>query len=182
MLKAIHFMGYREVGFLEPDWGTVVISILDPTEEECRPKRLHEFRDALELHFVDVYERPGAPNWPEVMSTEEHLTACSMETGKAPEISDARRIVEFISRYHESTEEVSLVVHCYGGVSRSAAVAKWAGMTFQTPLPQLDDGIHDLDGANPRVMRLLRRAYAMNKVRLPPVLGRVNARPGRLRP
>lgn len=163
MLNAIHFMGHREVGFLEPDWGTVVISILDPTEEECRPKRIHEFRDALELNFVDVYERPGATKWPEVMSVQEHLAACTMETGRAPEIGDAQRIVEFINRYHESTEAVSLVVHCYGGVSRSAAVAKWAGMTYKAPLPQLDDGIHDLDGANPRLLRLLKRAFAMLK-------------------
>ncbi|WP_137917094.1 hypothetical protein [Hydrogenophaga sp. 2FB] len=163
MLKEIHFMGHREAGFLEPDWGTVVISILDPTEEGCRPKRLHEFRDAIELHFVDVYERPGAPKWPEIMSAQEHVAACTMETGKAPEIGDAQRIVEFIDRYHKASEPVNLVVHCYGGVSRSAAVAKWAGMTYQAPLPQLDDGIHDLDGANPRVMRLLRKAFAMLK-------------------
>lgn len=169
MLKDIHFMGYREANFLEPRWDTVVISILDPTEEEVRPPQLHEFRDTLELTFVDVFEEHGKQSWPDEMSAQEHAAATSMATGKAAEIIDAQRIVEFINRHHESTEVVTLVVHCYGGVSRSAAVAKWAGKTYAAPLPQLDDGIHDLEGANPRVMRLLEKAYGMMRSSRSPV-------------
>lgn len=57
-------------------------------------------------------------------------------------------------------EEVRLVVHCHGGVSRSAAVAKWAGEFYAVPLPQLGDDVHELDWANPRVLRLLAEASA----------------------
>lgn len=170
MLKDIHFMGHREANFLEPRWDTVVISILDPTEEEVRPPQLHEFRDALELTFVDVFEGPSEQSWPDQMSAKEHAAATSMATGKAADIGDAKRLVEFIHRYHESPEEIRLVVHCYGGVSRSAAVAKWAGQTYAVPLPQLNEGICDLEGANPRVMRLLEKAYGMMRSSRPPVL------------
>ena len=92
------------------------------------------------------------------MSEEEHKVICKYDEDKAPELSDAERIVEFIDKYRDAPEEVRLIVHCHGGVSRSAAVAKWAGEFYRVPLPQLDDGIHLLDGANPRVLRLLVKA------------------------
>jgi hypothetical protein len=37
-------------------------------------------------------------------------------------------------------------------------MAKWAGEFYRVPLPQLGNGIHLLDGANPRVLRLLAKA------------------------
>jgi len=52
-------------------------------------------------------------------------------------------------------EAVRLFVHCHGGVSRSAAAAKWVDEFYRVPLPQLGDGTHDLDRENPGVSRLL---------------------------
>ncbi|MDO9436005.1 hypothetical protein [Hydrogenophaga sp.] len=158
MLKEVLFMGVREAMKLEPLQDTVIISILDQFEECNRPDHLHKFRDHLILNFVDTFERPGDPDWPDQMSEEEHKVICKYDEDKAPELSDAKRIVEFINKHRDAPEEVRLIVHCQGGVSRSAAVAKWAGAFYRVPLPQLGDGIHLLDGANPRVLRLLAKA------------------------
>ncbi|WP_137921456.1 dual specificity protein phosphatase family protein [Hydrogenophaga sp. 2FB] len=158
MLKEVLFMGVREAMKLEPRQDTVIISILDQFEECNRPDHLHKFRDHLILNFVDTFERPGDPDWPDQMSEEEHKVICKYDEDKAPELSDAKRIVEFIDKYRDAPEEVRLIVHCQGGVSRSAAVAKWAGEFYRVPLPQVGDGIHLLEGANPRVIRLLAKA------------------------
>lgn len=158
MLKEVLFMGVREAMKLEPRQDTVIISILDQFEEHNRPDHLHLFRDHLILNFVDTFERPGDPDWPDQMSEAEHKLVCKWDEDKAPELGDAQRIVEFIYRHHDAPAEVRLIVHCHGGVSRSAAVAQWAGEFYRVPLPQLGDGIHLLDGANPRVIRLLAKA------------------------
>ncbi len=158
MLKEVLFMGVREASKLEPRSDTVIISILDQFEEHNRPEHLHRFKDHLILYFVDTFEKPGEPDWPDQMSEEEHKVICKYDEEKAPELIDAQQIVEFINRHHEALEEVRLVVHCHGGVSRSAAIAKWVGEFYAVPLPQIGDGIHVLDGANPRVLRLLAKA------------------------
>lgn len=157
MLKEVLFMGVREASRLEPNQTTVIISILDQFEEHNRPPRLHEFKVHLILNFVDTFEKPGEPHWPDRMSEEEHCAVCIWDEDRAPEMIDAQRIVEFVNRHHRATKAVTLVVHCFGGVSRSAAVAQWVGETLGVQMPQLGDGIHTLEGANPRVMRLLKR-------------------------
>ncbi|MBW0169666.1 MAG: dual specificity protein phosphatase family protein [Hydrogenophaga sp.] len=158
MLKEVLFMGVREASKLEPGSDTVIISILDQFEEHNRPDHLHRFKDDLILYFVDTFEKPGEPDWPDQMSEEEHKVICKHDEEKAPELIDAQRIVEFINRHHASPEQVRLVVHCHGGVSRSAAVAKWVGEFSAVPLLQLGDGVHELNGANPRVLRMLVKA------------------------
>ena len=155
MLKEVLFMGVREASRLKPSQNTVTISILDQFEEHNRPPRLHEFRDHLILNFVDTFEKPGEPYWPDRMSEAEHRTACTWDEDRAPELADAQRIVAFISRHHSATDPVSLVVHCHGGLSRSAAVVRWESETMSVPMPQLEDGVHTLEGANPRVCRRL---------------------------
>lgn len=160
MLKKVLFMGVREASRLEPSQTTVVISILDQFEEHNRPTRLHEFRDHLILSFVDTFEQPGEPHWPDRMSEAEHRAACTWGEDRAPEQFDAQKIVELVNRHHCATEPMTLVVHCHGGVSRSAAVAQWVGEKLDVAMPQLGDGIHTLEGANPRVLRLLYTAAA----------------------
>ena len=160
MLKEVLFMGVREAGRLEPSQTTVVISILDQFEEHNRPTRLYEFKDHLILNFVDAFEKLGEPHWPDRMSEAEHRAACTWDEDRAPELFDAQRIVEFVNRHHRTTDALTPVVHCHGGVSRSAAVAQWVGETLGVALPQMEDAIHTLEGANPRVLRLLRTAAA----------------------
>jgi len=163
MLKEVLFMDVREARQLKPSQTTVIISILDQFEEHNRPDHLHLFRDHLVLNFVDTFERPGDPEWPDQMSEAEHKLACKWDEDRAPELSDALRIVAFTNKHRDAPEELRLIVHCHGGVSRSAAVAKWVGATYGVPLPQLGDGIHLLDGANPRVLRLLAKAGECTK-------------------
>lgn len=72
MLKDVRFMGVREASKLEPSSDTVIISILNQFEECNRPQHLHQFRDHLILYFVDTFEQPGEPDWPDQMSEEQH--------------------------------------------------------------------------------------------------------------
>jgi protein-tyrosine phosphatase len=115
MLKEVLFMGVREAMKLELRQDTVIISILDQFEECNRPDHLHKFRDHLVLNFVDTFERPDDPDWPDQMSEEEHKVICKYDEDKAPELSDAKRIVEFINKYRDGLEEVRVIVHCQGG-------------------------------------------------------------------
>ncbi len=160
MLKEVLFMGVREAMKLEPRQDAVIISILDQFEEHNRPDHLHLFRDHLILHFVDTFEQPEEPDWPDQMSEAQHKAICKYDEERAPELSDAQRIVEFINQYRDAPEQVTVIVHCHGGVSRSAAVAKWAAAYYRVPVPQHGDGVPLLTGANPRVLRLLMKASA----------------------
>jgi len=167
MLTEVRFLSVKEARGLRPSINTAVISILDQFEENRRSKRLREFKDCLILDFVDAFERPGDPLWPDQLSVEQHLAACTWEGDRAPELSDAQQIVQFVHKHHFSTEPTRLAVHCHAGVSRSAAVAQWVATAHGVPLPQLGDGVHKLDRANPRVVRLLDKA-AVDLRRVPP--------------
>lgn len=79
MLKEVLFMGAREAEQIEPSQTTVIISILDQFEEHNRPTRLRKFRDHLMLSFVDRFEEPGQPHWPDQMTDAEHRAACTWE-------------------------------------------------------------------------------------------------------
>ncbi|MBA4264310.1 MAG: hypothetical protein C0453_04450, partial [Comamonadaceae bacterium] len=157
MLTEVLWMGVREAGKLMPCPATVIISILDQFEEHARPEQLNEFADHLVLDFVDTFEKPGEPEWPDQLTKEENKSACTWDDDRAPELADAQKIAAFVATHHATSKPTKLVVHCHGGVSRSAAVAKWVGATYGIPMPQLGDGIHRLEGANPRVLRLLQK-------------------------
>lgn len=158
MLVDVRFLSVREARVLTPGKRTVIISILDEFEEHNRPDHLAQFRDHLVMNFVDTSEKEGEPHWPDQMTPEEHLAACTWDIDRAPELSDAQAIIDFLRKHHADPEPIRLVVHCHGGISRSAAVAQWVATAYGIPLPQLGDGVHELDGANPRVMRLLDKA------------------------
>lgn len=160
MLKEVLFMCVREASRLEPSRNTVIISILDQFEEHNRSPRLREFKDQLILNFVDTFEKPGEPHWPDRLSEADHRAACTWDEDRAPELVDAQRIVEFVNRHHRSTEAMTLVVHCSGGVSRSAAVAQWVREKMGVAMPQLGDGVQTFEDVNRRVLRLLCTAAA----------------------
>lgn len=161
MLTEVHWLSVREAQQLAPCPATVIISILDQFEKHARPPQLHLFADYLVLSFVDTFERPGEPIWPDQMNDEEHKAACTWEDDRAPELTDALQITSFVARHHASPNPTRLVVHCHGGVSRSPAVARWVAETYGVRMPQLGDGIHRLDGANPRVLRVLQKAFEL---------------------
>jgi predicted protein tyrosine phosphatase len=158
MLTEVTWLSVREARGLKPSINTAIISILDQSEERSRPSRLREFKDCLLMDFVDTFEKEGEAPWPDQMSEAEHKEVCTWDEERAPELSDAQKIVEFVRKHHFSAEPTRLVVRCHGGISRSAAVAQWVATAHGIPMPQLGDGVHSLDRANPRVIRLLDKA------------------------
>lgn len=70
---------------------------------------------------------------------------------RAFSVEQARQIVEFIRGHHAQSRPVELVVHCEGGVSRSAAVALYARSLTGAQMLRFDEA----DAANPRILELL---------------------------
>ena len=156
MLTEIVFFGIDEMKQLPPCAGTVVVSILDQSEASQRPS-LAGFRDVLAMQFEDTYEelklaKPG--DWPDEPSDAQHDRYRQGKGERVPALSDARRIVDFLKQHHDSREPLKLVVHCYGGISRSAAVASWAAVRFFVPL----NTSRSTDRANSRLLRLMDKA------------------------
>lgn len=94
-----------------------VISITDPGSPEAN---LHaHFQHVLRLAFYDA------------VPADEYLPA------PMPGLFDylmARRITQFVEELHAAPDEVSLLVHCEYGVSRSAAVALFVEACSGAPL------------------------------------------------
>lgn len=165
MLTQVSFLDVHAMRRMEPDLHTVVVSILDRSEEQHRPKHLGRFADHLCLTFEDVFEEVHGvcgfeKPWPPVMSDDEHARVVHQPGEHAPQLTDARRIVEFVRKHARSAQPVRLVVHCFGGISRSAAVAQWVSVVHWVPLVQAHGGTTCTDRANPRLLRLLDMAAA----------------------
>ncbi len=93
-----------------------VISITDPTTPEAKLDPL--FRHVLRLAFFDA------------VPADEYMPPC-------PGLFDrqmAAQISAFIEELHSAPFEISLMVHCEYGVSRSAAVALFAEALTGAPL------------------------------------------------
>ncbi|MFN4342921.1 MAG: hypothetical protein ACK4FE_12980 [Azonexus sp.] len=93
-----------------------VISITDPTAPEARLDPL--FRHVLRLSFFDA------------VPADEFMPAC-------PGLFDhhmAGQIGSFITELHAAPFDISLMVHCEFGISRSAAVALFAEALTGAPL------------------------------------------------
>ncbi len=93
-----------------------VISITDPTTPEAKLDPL--FRHVLRLSFFDA------------VPADEFMPAC-------PGLFDhlmAGQICTFLEELHAAPFEISLMVHCEYGISRSAAVALFAEALTGAPL------------------------------------------------
>lgn len=115
----------------------VIISMTDPCT--APPLLGPHWRDVLRLAFFDADDTIAAE------IEREGLRVCQP--------GDARRILAFIERWHtEPNGPVELVTHCEQGISRSAAVARFAavrhGLAFRWAHPYYND----------RVVRLLEEA------------------------
>lgn len=158
MIKEILFLSVAQMKKVRPTPKAVVVSILDRSEEYARP-RLGGFRSVLILHFEDTAEegKLAQPNqWPDEPSDEEHARFCQGAGERVPALSDARQIVDFIEQHHASKEELTLYAHCYGGISRSAAVAEFASVLLWLPIANA--AMATTERANPRLLRLLNKA------------------------
>jgi predicted protein tyrosine phosphatase len=93
-----------------------VISITDPTTPEARIDPL--FRHILRLSFFDAVPADQfMPPLPGLFNRDM-----------------ARQIDTFVQELHAAPFELSLMVHCEYGVSRSAAIALFASATTGAPL------------------------------------------------
>lgn len=160
MLIDTQILSAAEMQQVRPSSNTIVVSILDRSEEIFRPE-LKGFRDTLTLCFEDVSEEawgdePGS--WPDAPDRFDHARFTTGVGERIPTLEDARRIVEFLLQHHRSEERIHLVVHCYAGISRSAAVGLWVARRLYVPI--IDGGTKSCDGANRRLLRLLDKASA----------------------
>jgi predicted protein tyrosine phosphatase len=156
MFKEVIFLSVEKMQLYKPSQDTVVISILDRSEDRHRPP-LVGFRDVLRLHFEDTYEEmklAEAGRWPDEPTDEEHARFAQHRAERIVTLTDARTIVEFLAKHHGTFDQLTLVVHCHGGISRSAAVAVWAATRYWVPI----NSKMSTENANPRVMRLLDKA------------------------
>lgn len=156
MIKEILFLSVQQMKRLKPSLDTVVVSILDNSESESRP-RLGGFHSVLSLAFEDTYEEvkmaePGS--WPDEPTDEEHARFSQGPGERVPTLTDARKIVEFIERHQQSSNNLILVAHCHGGISRSAAVASWTAVRYWVPITTRCS----TDYANKRLLRLMDKA------------------------
>ena len=123
-----------------------VISITDPGTPEARLD--NGFADVLRLAFFDA------------VPADEYLPAA------LPGLFDhcmARQIGDFVRELHAAPADVSLLVHCEYGVSRSAAVALFAAAHTGAPLAAREFAYD----ANHWVIELLSRLYPDLPVEIP---------------
>lgn len=139
MITEVQFLDVFSARALIPSEDLAVISMLGPKEEEHRPSFAgFEESRLLQLQFDDVV----------YVLSREHLLV-------GPTMDHARQIHSFVSRLHSSGRQFRLVVHCFGGVSRSAAVALHAGELADVVPIQVQNKPHAADAANERLLGML---------------------------
>jgi len=124
-----------------------VISITDPGTPEARLDPA--FRHVLRLSFFDA------------LPADEYLPA------PMPGLFDlalARRIGDFVHELHAAPFEISVMVHCEYGVSRSAAVALFVEAWSGAPVEAREFTYE----ANPWVADRLAQAYPALNIEIPP--------------
>lgn len=158
MFEKIQFLSIDDMKKVKPSLNIVVVSILDNSESAQRP-RLGGFRSVISLEFEDTYEEARQLGeityWPDEPTLEDHARLSIDRNERVPSLSDATKIVEFLTRFGTDSDKLTLVVHCHGGISRSAAVAAWASKRFFVPI----DSKKTTDRANKRLLRLMDTAW-----------------------
>lgn len=167
MLFLIHFGGVLDFQRFDCPPRFRLIQILGDSEGPFPDARGAE--QVLQLRFDDVHDTsPGLV--PADVGTFLASDAALVEKEMAPGarelvrlfgISHARRIVQFAQEAHDEAEDMELVVHCLGGVSRSAAVAMVLGFLCRVPVACIA-AVGRTITPNPRVTRLM--ADAMGDV------------------
>ncbi len=156
MLTQVSFMSLQRVQAMAASPHVVVISVTDSAADAVRPA-LNGYRDALRLEFVDMAEEHvNAPigSWPREPTPQEHEALSGLRGERLPAFSDAVAIRRFLDGHHGAAEPLEVVIHCFAGASRSAAIAGWAAEHYSVPL--VDAAGRGTDEANERLSRLLR--------------------------
>lgn len=135
MIVSVEFCSKKEVQTIVPDPGTVLVSIVDPGDPP--PVLSDRFLHVLRLEFHDLVGLP-------FNDFDEKVRGIYRMNGYIPERwvyfdrDHASILSGFILRMHRDPLPRSVLVHCYAGVSRSAAVASviadCAGVTLSRPV------------------------------------------------
>lgn len=139
MFRQTRFLSRTAAELFPANDDGVLVSITDPGTPP--PVLGPAWRDILRLEFFDADDHIAA----EV--EREGMTVCQPE--------HAERILGFLDRWHRATDGPGqLIVHCEQGISRSAAVARFAARRYDLAYPW------DHPWHNTRVLRLLDAAAA----------------------
>ena len=155
MLSQISFMPLARILTLTPNPDAIVISITDVSPWAIRPN-LEGYLDVLRLQFVDVAEEHFGAEvgpWPIEPTHDEHESISGLRGERLPALSDAAAVRHFLDKHHAKAEPTAVLVHCFAGASRSAAVAQWAAATYGIPLE--DVAGRGTAESNQRLLRLL---------------------------
>lgn len=156
MIKSVSFCGVTSVKGLSPRREIALISILDDEERYERPA-LYGFAKVLCQSHVDFYEeQEGMP----IGSVDDDSGLIGGMEAPVPGESvfcmkDAHEILSFVEDSLADPRPLELIIHCHAGISRSAAVAKFVCEKYGLEL----NTNRDLCGANPRVGRILNKAF-----------------------
>jgi len=107
---------------------TLIVSITDPDRELARI-RTTDNRNFLRLQFHDVVQAIPSANPEYRPMTPAH----------------ASTLMNWLNRWHNTPEHLSLIVHCEAGVSRSAAVCRFVCERYLR-IPATDAMVHYSDG------------------------------------
>lgn len=95
----------------------------------------------ISIHGNDPYEKPkprvNRKLWLDGIQLQFDDIDTSEPENNLYTISDdqADSVVSFINRIHSDSTEVDLIIHCYAGISRSAAVGKFVNDTLKLEFP-----------------------------------------------
>ena len=147
-INNVHFVSREHAESLAGSPSTAVISITDPGTPDAN--LCAEFKDVLRLSFYDA------------VPAEEYLPA------PMPGLFDhvmARQIGNFVHELRDDPSDISVMVHCEYGVSRSAAVALFVEAYAEAPLTAREFAYD----ANQWVVDRLLHQYPELQIDIPPV-------------
>lgn len=147
-ISQVHFVSREHAESLTGSPTTAVISITDPGTPDAN--LCAQFKDVLRLSFYDA------------VPAEEYLPA------PMPGLFDhvmARQIGHFVHDLSDAPEDISIMVHCEYGVSRSAAVALFVEAYTEAPLAAREFACD----ANQWVVDRLLHQYPNLQIEIPPV-------------
>lgn len=100
----------------------ILISVTSPNTRGSKPAVLHPcWRDVLRLEFHDID--------PNTRSRRKQKDLCFFT------VDHAQRIIKFLEQ-HADAPETEIWVHCEAGISRSAAIAKFAAQVYSLEFPE----------------------------------------------
>ena len=147
-IRQVNFVSREHAESLTGNPGTAVISITDPGTPDAN--LCAEFKDVLRLSFYDA--QPADEYLPAPMpGMFDHLMA--------------RQIGNFVQELRSDPNDISVMVHCEYGVSRSAAVALFVEAYAKAPLTAREFAYD----ANPWVVDRLLNQYPDLQIEIPPV-------------